>query len=269
MTLCSIFRHHSTSEWTKKETRIRTRRITQEWDHSVGLIRVERCVFIVHDFIYHLNPLGRILLLIWERTFKYLLVKTQQFVKCTEREAIQISFHSLNTIVWGVVQYWNQDCDEKNNIGRNYNINKINDLRDVYQFAKTKKPKTNVGGERKRHKELKANAKRINSASATCFIRFISKKICADCKEVKFMLSKLVVGKLTKFNYGIFLFLIFFSCFQRFTRVLENAEIEIVLNFSNSFKWNKWLIPFLNHSFLISYVFQASTPPSTFSRVHC
>jgi hypothetical protein len=37
------------------------------------------------------------------------------------------------------VQYQNQDCVGKNNIGRNYNINKINDLRDVYQFAKKKR----------------------------------------------------------------------------------------------------------------------------------
>lgn len=34
------------------------------------------------------------------------------------------------------VQERNQDPPRKNNIGKNYNINKINDLRDVYQFAK-------------------------------------------------------------------------------------------------------------------------------------
>lgn len=35
----------------------------------------------------------------------------------------------------------------------------------------------------------------------------------------------------------------------------------------NILKWNKWLIPFLNHSFLISYVFQLfNFTPRTFSR---
>ena len=96
----------------------------------------KRCVFIVHDFIYHLNPLGRrenFLFTSSERmkVFKS-LVKTHQFVKCTKVYSSRFD---------GGVLYQNQDCVGKNNIGRNYNINKINDLRDVYQFAKKREKK--------------------------------------------------------------------------------------------------------------------------------
>ena len=120
MTLCSIFRH-------LMRCRVRVRSF--RW-----INKGKRCVFIVHDFIYHLNPLGRrenFLFTSSERmkVFKS-LVKTHQFVKCTKVYSSRFD---------GGVLYQNQDCVGKNNIGRNYNINKINDLRDVYQFAKKKR----------------------------------------------------------------------------------------------------------------------------------
>lgn len=77
------------------------------------------------------------------------LVKTHQFVKCTKVRGCRPPFQ-------------NQDCVWKNNIGRNYNINKINDSRDVYQFTKKKKTsrfhvKGEQRGERKmKHEECKA-----------------------------------------------------------------------------------------------------------------
>lgn len=76
----------------------------------------KRCVFIVHDFIYHLNPLGRessegkAKAASYSRREKFKsLVKTHQFVKCTKVK-------SLSRV--GVQRYQNQDCVRKNNIGK-------------------------------------------------------------------------------------------------------------------------------------------------------
>lgn len=57
---------------------------------------------------------------------------------------------------------------------------------------------------------------------------------------------------------------------KRFKIVLNSIPREKQTG-SNTLKWNKWLIPFLNHSFLISYVFRSVSIsfPRTFSRALC
>lgn len=122
---------------------------------------------------------------------------------------------------WTECRYPNQDCVCKNNIERNYvrNINKINDLRDVYQFAKKKNERKSWG----RNKPMKL-AWRISKRNKTNQFRFchlfqkiyfdldVSKSIAA--KRYEWSWANYDVGSkrvITKFCYG---FLSLRRCFH-------------------------------------------------------